>query len=159
MLMNKSAVIDGINVPIGDEKNLLELIRSANIELPTFCYHSEISVYGACRMCMVDVKGRGIVPACSTPVADGMVVSTNTRRIRDMRKMTIELMLASHDQSCTTCPKSGDCKLQSIAKRMGITTVRFKNMVHEAPLDLSSDAIIRDPGKCVLCGDCVRVCN
>ncbi len=157
--IDRTATIDGVSVPIGDEKNLLELIRSAHIELPTFCYHSEISVYGACRMCMVELEGRGIVPACSTPVEPGMTVSTNTKRIRDMRKMTIELMLASHDQNCTTCPKSGDCKLQNIAKRMGITKVRFKSMPHKAPVDLSSDSIVRDPGKCVLCGDCVRVCS
>lgn len=159
MYTENTALIDGISVPIDNERNLLELIRKANIELPTFCYHSEISIYGACRMCMVDVEGRGIVPACSTPVSPGMVVKTSTKKIRDMRKMTIELMLASHDQNCTTCPKSGDCKLQKIARRMGITKVRFQSMVREATVDSSSDAIVRDPSKCILCGDCVRVCN
>ena len=155
----RTAVIDTIEVPIGDERNLLELIRKAHIELPTFCYHSEISVYGACRMCMVEVEGRGIVPACSTPVADGMVVKTNTKQIRDMRKMIVELMLANHDQNCTMCPKSGDCQLQKIARQMGISKVRFKQRVDFPDLDLSSDAILRDPKKCVLCGDCVRVCK
>ena len=159
MYSDKNAIIDGITVPIENERNLLELIRKANIELPTFCYHSEISVYGACRMCMVDVEGRGIVPACSTPVAHGMVVKTSTKRVRDMRRMTIELMLASHDQNCTTCPKSGDCKLQQIARRMGISKVRFQQMSRSGEKDLSSEAIVRDPSKCVLCGDCVRVCS
>ncbi len=159
MFITKTATIDGMSVPLGNEKNLLELIRKANIELPTFCYHSEISVYGACRMCMVDVEGRGIVPACSTAAENGMVVRTNSKDIRAMRKMTIELMLAAHDQNCTTCPKSGDCQLQRMAKRMGITRVRFKPMVREVEKDLSSEAITRDPSKCVLCGDCVRVCN
>jgi len=155
----RTAVIDTIEVAIGDERNLLELIRKAHIELPTFCYHSEISVYGACRMCMVEVEGRGIVPACSTAAADGMVVHTNTKQIRDMRKMIVELLLANHDQSCTTCPKSGDCKLQKIARQMGISKVRFKQRENFPELDLSSDAILRDPKKCVLCGDCVRVCK
>ena len=159
MFVTRTATIDGMSVPLGNEKNLLELIRKANIELPTFCYHSEISVYGACRMCMVDVEGRGIVPACSTAAEDGMVVRTNSKEIRAMRKMTIELMLAAHDQNCTTCPKSGECQLQRLARRMGVTRVRFKPMVREAERDLSSDAITRDPSKCVLCGDCVRVCN
>lgn len=158
-MKNHVAVIDHIEVPIEGERNLLELIRKANIELPTFCYHSEISVYGACRMCMVELEGRGIVPACSTPVFDGMVVRTNTKRIRDMRKVTVELMLSNHDQNCTTCPKSGDCKLQRIARQLGITKVRFKQTNKGLPIDTSSDAIIRDPSKCVLCGDCVRVCS
>ena len=155
----KTATIDNQVVQIGDQKNLLELIRAANIELPTFCYHSDISVYGACRMCMVDVEGRGVLPACSTCIEEGMVVKTNTKQIRDMRKMIIELMLAAHDQNCTTCPKSGDCKLQKIAMRMGVTKVRFKQVNTPLPVDMSSDAIVRDPSKCVLCGDCVRTCN
>ena len=158
-MKTQTAVIDNFTIQIEDEKNLLELIRKANIELPTFCYHSEISVYGACRMCMVEIEGRGIVPACSTKPEGGMVVHTNTAQIRKMRKMIIELMLASHDQSCTTCPKSGDCKLQNIAKQLGVDKIRFKQMKTHQELDLSSDAIIRDPGKCILCGDCVRVCN
>jgi NADH-quinone oxidoreductase subunit G len=153
------AVIDNIEVPIGDERNLLELIRKAHIELPTFCYHSEISVYGACRMCMVAVEGRGIVPACSTPAEGGMVVSTNTKQIRDMRRMIVELLLANHDKNCTACPKSGDCKLQQIAHQMGIRKVRFKQRTEFNLPDLSSEAILRDPAKCVLCGDCVRVCK
>lgn len=155
----KKAVIDGITVEIDNERNLLELIRKANIELPTFCYHSDISVYGACRMCMVEVEGMGLVTACSTPVRDGMKVKTQTKQIRDMRKMIIELLLASHDQSCTTCPKTEDCKLQTMAKRLGVSKVRFDQSPMEKNLDLSSPSIVRDPAKCILCGDCVRVCN
>ncbi|MDR1001068.1 MAG: [FeFe] hydrogenase, group A [Clostridiales bacterium] len=155
----KTVTIDRAVVPIEDERNLLELCRKAGVELPTFCYHSEISVYGACRMCMVEVEGRGIMPACSTKAEDGMIVRTNTKEIRDMRKMIIELMLASHDQSCTTCPKSGDCHLQKIARQLGVTKVRFKQMNDMKPLDFSSPAILRDPAKCILCGDCVRVCE
>ena len=158
-MRQKTAVIDNCVVPIEDEKNLLELIRKGGVELPTFCYHSDISVYGACRMCMVDVEGRGIIPACSAKAEDGMVVRTNTGQIRDMRKMIIELMLASHDQNCTTCPKSGDCRLQKIAQQLGVKKVRFSRSTKVEPVDFSSEAIIRDPGKCILCGDCVRVCN
>ncbi|MDO4552369.1 MAG: [FeFe] hydrogenase, group A [Bacillota bacterium] len=158
-MKQQTVTIDSITVPYEGEKNLLELIRKANIELPTFCYHSEISVYGACRMCMVEVEGRGLVPACSTPVADQMVVHTNTEQVRRMRKMIVELMLAHHDQNCTTCPKSGECKLQDISKQLGIQKVRFQRTEGLKPVDHSSDAIVRDPNKCVLCGDCVRVCN
>lgn len=159
MFKKQTVTIDKMTVPIDGERNLLELVRKAKIDLPTFCYHSDMSVYGACRMCMVDVKGNGIVAACSTPPADGMVVNTNTKQLRDMRKMIVELMLANHDQNCTTCPKSGDCKLQKIARQMGIDKVRFQQVNQDKVRDLSSDAIIRDPGKCVLCGDCVRVCD
>ena len=158
-MKNQIITIDRASVHIEGEQNLLELCRKAGIELPTFCYHSEISVYGACRMCMVEVEGRGVVPACSTKAEDGMVVYTNTKQIRNMRRVIIELMLASHDQSCTTCPKSGDCRLQTIAKQLGVTDVRFKQMNRVEPVDSSSDAILRDPSKCVLCGDCVRVCD
>jgi len=158
-MKHQTITIDRMVIPIAGEQNLLELCRKAGIELPTFCYHSEISVYGACRMCMVDVEGRGIVPACSTQAEDGMVLHTNTKQIRNMRKMIIELLLASHDQSCTTCPKSGDCRLQSIAKQLGVTDVRFKRMSREQVVDTSSDSILRDPSKCILCGDCVRVCD
>jgi len=158
-MKHQTIIIDRTLVTIEGERNLLELCRKAGIELPTFCYHSEISVYGACRMCMVEVEGRGLVPACSTKAEDGMVVHTNTKQVRDMRKMIIELMLASHDQSCTTCPKSGDCRLQAIAKQLGVTDVRFKQMNRVETIDFSSDAILRDPSKCILCGDCVRVCD
>jgi NADH-quinone oxidoreductase subunit G len=158
-MKNQTAIIDRVTVRLEGERNLLELCRKAGVELPTFCYHSEISVYGACRMCMVEVEGRGVVPACSTNAEDGMVVHTNTKQIRDMRKMTIELMLASHDQSCTTCPKSGDCRLQSIAKQLDVSHIRFKQMNEVKPVDFSSVAIVRDPGKCILCGDCVRMCD
>ncbi len=159
MFKKQTVTIDKMTVPIDGERNLLELVRKAKIDLPTFCYHSDMSVYGACRMCMVDVNGSGVVAACSTPPADGMVVNTNTKQLRDMRKMIVELMLANHDQNCTTCPKSGDCKLQRIARQMGIDKVRFQQVNQDKVKDLSSDAIIRDPAKCVLCGDCVRVCD
>lgn len=159
MNKNQTIIVDNIEVPVEGERNLLEVIRKAHIELPTFCYHSEISIYGACRMCMVEIEGRGIQPACSTPPEAGMVVHTDTGKIRSMRRMIIELMLAAHDQDCLTCPKSGDCRLQKIAKQLGVTNVRFKQVNKKAAKDLTSDAIVRDPNKCVLCGDCVRVCN
>ncbi|MDR1037538.1 MAG: [FeFe] hydrogenase, group A [Deltaproteobacteria bacterium] len=157
--MKNTAVIDRIPVALEGERNLLELIRKAGVELPTFCYHSEISVYGACRMCMVDVEGRGLVPACSTRAEEGMVVRTNTSEVRDLRKMIIELMLAAHDDDCTVCPKSGDCRLQSIARQLGVTSNRFKPMRRTAEKDETSDCVLRDPSKCILCGDCVRVCE
>ena len=158
-MKTQTVTIDQMIVPVDGERNLLELCRKAGIELPTFCYHSEISVYGACRMCMVEVEGRGILPACSTNAEDGMVIHTNTKQIRAMRKMIIELTLAAHDRQCTTCPKSGDCRLQAVAHQLGVEEVRFKSMQRDEPKDISSASIQRDPSKCILCGDCVRVCD
>lgn len=151
--------IDRKQIAIEGERNLLEIIRKANIDLPTFCYHSELSVYGACRLCMVDVVGRGLVSACSTPPEPGMQVKTNTREIRSMRKIIVELLLAGHEHACPTCFKSASCQLQSLARRLGIQKVRFKQRSASAPLDTSSVSLVRDPNKCVLCGDCVRICS
>ena len=157
--MAASVTVDNLSINIEKDENLLELIRRAGIDLPTFCYHSEISVYGACRMCMVEVEGRGIVPACSTKPEADMVIKTHTQQIRNMRKMIIELMLAKHEPRCTTCPESGECRLQSIATQLGVRDVRFKQVSKPEPVDNTSEAIERDPGKCILCGDCVRVCG
>jgi len=151
--------IDGKPIEYTDEKNVLEVVRLAGIELPTFCYHSELSVYGACRMCVVEIDGMGIVGSCSTPPRDGMVVRTNTPRVRNIRRMALELLLANHDRECTTCSKSGQCKLQDLSYRFGIKHIRFGNRDETLALDLSSPSIVRDPNKCILCGDCVRVCK
>jgi NADH-quinone oxidoreductase subunit G len=161
--MNKvtqpTLTIDGKTVVIDGERNLLELVRKANIDLPTFCYHSELSVYGACRLCLVQVEGRGIQGACSTPPEPGMKVQTTTPEIREIRKIAVELLLANHDQSCPTCSRSANCQLQSLALRLGVKKVRFKSVHQPVPLDESSPSLARDPNKCVLCGDCVRMCS
>jgi NADH-quinone oxidoreductase subunit G len=152
-------LIDNIPVEIEDEKNLLSLIRKAGIDLPTFCYYSELSVYGACRMCMVENKWGGMEAACSTPPRAGMEIYTNTPKLRKYRKMILELLLSHHCRDCTTCEKNGECRLQELAERFGINQVRFNNTVDESKQDTSSLCIVRNPNKCILCGDCVRVCN
>ncbi|MDR1523479.1 MAG: [FeFe] hydrogenase, group A [Endomicrobium sp.] len=157
--MEKYLIINGVKIFFENEKNILEIIQKAKIELPTFCYHSELSTYGSCRLCMVEVEGTGIIPACSTPATSGMVVSTNTEKIISMRKIIVELLLANHDRECTTCQKSQSCKLQTLARRLGIENVRFKNVVHKTDRDLSTYALVREQDKCILCGDCVRFCD
>jgi NADH-quinone oxidoreductase subunit G len=159
MIKQATVTIDGKEIPIEGERNLLELVRKARIELPTFCYHSDLSIYGACRLCLVQVEGRGIQGACSTPPEPGLRIRTNTEELREIRRITLELLLANHDGSCPTCIKSADCKLQALARRMGVEKVRFKAPPRPAPIDDSSPSLIRDPNKCVLCGDCVRVCS
>ena len=151
--------IDGIPVEINGEKNLLELIRKVGVKMPTFCYHSELSIYGACRMCMVENKWGGLEAACSTPPKAGMEIRTNTERLRKYRKMILELLLANHCRDCTTCDNNGSCKLQDLAKRFDINDVRFPNTAEKPKIEASSVSIVRDQHKCILCGDCVRMCS
>lgn len=159
--MNKKGYIyvDNIKVPIEGERNLLEVIRKANIDIPTFCYHSELSIYGSCRMCMVDVDGRGLMASCSTAAEPDMRIRTNTEEIRELRQIAVELLLANHEKSCPTCKRSASCKLQDLGRKLGIDKVRFKPVNKPQPLDESSDVLVRDPNKCILCGDCVRMCS
>jgi NADH-quinone oxidoreductase subunit G len=151
--------VDNVRVPIEGEKNLLTLIRKANVDIPTFCYHSSLSTYGACRLCLVEIDGKKIDASCVVPPKDGMTIRTTTPRIRSMRRMNLELLLANHKQDCPTCDRSADCKLRDLASKMGVKNVRFRRTREERPLDLGSVALARDPNKCVLCGDCVRYCS
>lgn len=151
--------IDGRKVEFTDELNILTVIRKADIDIPTLCYHSELSVYGACRLCTVENDKGKTFASCSEPPRDGMVIYTNTPRLMKYRKLILELLLAAHCRDCTTCIKSGECQLQSLAHRMGVMDVRFENTKELQPIDDSSPAIVRDPNKCILCGDCVRMCD
>ncbi len=159
MSETKKLTVNGLEIEFTDERNLLEVIRKAGIDIPTFCYHSELSIYGACRLCLVQVEGRGVMASCSTAPAEGMVIHTDTKEIREMRKISIELLLANHNRECPTCHKSATCALQNLARRLGVHEVRFKSPVRQEPIDHSSPSLDRDPNKCILCGDCVRVCS
>ena len=151
--------IDGRKVQFTDEQNVLSVIRNAGIDIPTLCYHSEVSTFGACRLCTVeDDRGRTFA-SCSEEPRDGMVIFTNTGRIKRHRKLILELLLAAHCRDCTTCVKSGECNLQMLAHRLGVTQVRFANTREIHEVDTSSPSIVRDPNKCILCGDCIRACD
>ncbi len=155
----KYITINNRKVPFEDEKNLLSVIRKAGIDLPTFCYHSELSTYGACRMCVVeDDRGR-IMASCSEVPRDGMVIYTNTPKLQHHRKLILELLLASHCRDCTTCRSNGVCTLQKLARQLGVDTVRFEHNKEIQPVDISSNCVVIDPNKCILCGDCVRTCE
>lgn len=157
--MSAYMTIDGIKVQIEGEKNILELARKAGIEIPAFCYDSELSIYGACRMCMFEDERGRLDASCSCKPRDGMVIRTNTAKLRKYRKMILELLLANHCRDCTTCHMSGKCKLQEFAYKFNIEGVRFPNNSCLLSQDSSSHSIIRAPGKCILCGKCVRMCN
>ncbi|MBQ6076436.1 MAG: (2Fe-2S)-binding protein [Lachnospiraceae bacterium] len=152
-------IIDGQRVNFDGEKNVLAVIRKAGIEMPTFCYHSDLSTYGACRMCIVEDERGKIDASCSLEPRDGMVIKTNSARLLKHRRTILELMLASHDCNCTTCEKSGNCRLQELAHQFGIRAVRFQDTREKLEPDLSSPAVVRNPNKCILCGDCVRICE
>ena len=151
--------IDGQRVAFDGEPNVLSVIRKAGIEMPTFCYYSDLSVYGACRMCVVEDERGKIDTSCSMQPRDGLRIRTNTARLLKHRRMILELMLASHNCNCTICEKSGSCHLQELALQFGVRRVRFQDNRDIAPVDDSSPAVVRDPSKCILCGDCVRVCE
>ncbi|MBQ4334529.1 MAG: iron hydrogenase small subunit [Myxococcaceae bacterium] len=164
MADSRKLTVNGREIEFTDERNLLEVIRQAGIDLPTFCYHSELSIYGACRLCLVEVTQNGrtmVMAACSTAPAPGMVIQTETKELREMRKISVELLLANHNTECPTCVRSSSCALQNIARRLGVAEVRYKKLQPEEmePLDLSSPSLQRDPNKCIKCGDCVRVCS
>lgn len=151
------------NMPLSVPKgiSILEAARMAGIEIPTLCYLKKINEIGACRICMVEVKGaRSLVTACVYPVNEGMEIFTNTERVRKSRKMTLELILSTHDRKCLSCVRSGTCELQQLCKEYGVDDEgRFDgaNPVHE--YDDSAIHMIRDNGKCILCRRCVAACQ
>ena len=151
--------INGKKIEFTNEKNILTIIRKAGFEVPTLCYQPELSVFGACRLCTVqDDRGR-FFASCSEEPRDGMVIYTHTEKLRQYRKLIVELLLAAHCRDCTTCDKHGKCTLQKLSYQLGINTVRFDNHRETAEVDFSSPSIVRDPNKCILCGNCVRVCS
>lgn len=157
--MGGTMIIDGKKVPFTNQKNILSIIRDSGIDLPTFCYHSELSIYGACRMCSVETSKGEIIATCSEKPKDGLEIYTNSPRIRKYRKMILELLLANHDKDCTSCERTGRCQLQKLAKRYGLSKNRFTQLSQNNEIDNSSPSIIRNPNKCIKCGDCVMVCE
>lgn len=157
--------INGKECEFTDEPNLLEVIRKAGFDVPTFCYRPDLKPFGSCRMCVVEVEypnGRVMVnSSCTMPPEAGIKVSTNSARVRKIRKTVLELLLANHDRECTTCDKSGNCDLQKYSEEYGIREIRFPKLKAEKmqPIDDYNPSIKRDTNKCILCGACVRACQ
>ena len=152
--------VDNIRVEYDNEPNVLEVCRKAGVEIPNFCFHSDLSVYGACRMCVVENEETGKIDAsCSMEPRNGMRIRTNSARLLKHRRVILELLLASHNCNCTTCEKSGHCHLQTLAQQFGVRRIRFEDTRERYEIDNTSPAVLRDPNKCILCGDCVRVCE
>ena len=152
--------IDGHQVEAEAGTTVLEAARQAGIKIPTLCYLEGINEIGACRICLVEVKGaRTLLASCVTPVAAGMEVRTNTREVRKARKLNLELIMSSHPQECLTCSRSTNCELQQMASELGITELRFAGEMPPYEPDRSSLSLVRDPRKCILCRRCVSVCE
>ncbi len=160
----KMLIIEGKEVEFDNEPNLLEVIRKAGMNVPTFCYRPDLTQYGACRMCVVEVEypnGRRVInSSCTMPPEAGIKVYLNTEKVRRIRKTVLELLLANHDRECTTCEKSGNCELQKYSEEYGIRNIKYPSIQKEdfLPIDNSNPSIVRDPNKCILCGACVRAC-
>ncbi len=153
--------INGIEVEVPAGSTILEAAYKAGIDIPTLCYLKDINEIGACRICVVEVKGaRGLVTACVYPVADGMEVFTNTEKVQKARKMNLELVLSTHNQDCLGCVRSGDCELQKLSKDYGIKdTNKWEGETIQWPLDDSAAHMYRDNTKCILCRRCVAACG
>ena len=157
--------INGKAVTVPANYTILEAAREMNINIPTLCYcahlgSGESNKPASCRVCVVEVeKRRNLAPACATPVAEGMVVHTNTQRALNARRTVVELMLSDHPKNCLTCPKNQDCELQKLAVEFGITDIQYQGEINTFPVDKSSNAIMRDLSKCVMCRRCETVCS
>ncbi|HHN46343.1 MAG TPA: ferredoxin, partial [Planctomycetes bacterium] len=152
--------IDGIRVDAPEGASVLQAARLAGVKIPTLCYLEGVQAIGACRVCVVDVQGaKALMASCVTPATDGMVVRTNTQRVRDARRTVVELLLSDHDGECQTCERNDDCELQAVARELGVREVRYTGVKSRGMKDASTPALVRDTGKCILCRRCVTVCS
>ncbi len=152
--------IDGKDVTVDKGTSVLEAARQIKINIPTLCYLKDVQAIGACRICVVEVKGaRTLQAACVLPATEGMVVKTNTQLVRETRKMILELLLSDHRMECPTCPRSTNCELQALSKDLGIGDVKYKGASAPVYTDSSSLSLTRDSSKCILCRRCVSVCQ
>ena len=152
--------INGMPVTAPAGSTVLEAARSAGIKIPTLCYLKDINEIGACRMCLVEVKGaRSLVTSCVHPVAEGMEVFTNTPAVRRSHKATLELLLSNHRKDCLSCPRSTDCELQALCNEYGVDEYKYGKFDLKPDVDDSAVHLIRDNSKCILCRRCVAVCS
>ena len=158
---NVNLKINGIPVTVPADTTVIEAARKAGVGIPTLCYLKDINEIGACRMCLVEIKGaRSFAAACVQPVGEGMEVFTNTPALRQNRKNTLELLLSAHEKKCLSCVRSGDCELQRLSKEYGIEDVdKFKGATPHYELDESAAHMVRDNNKCILCRRCVAACT
>ena len=152
--------INNIKVNAEEGMTMLDAAKSVGISIPTLCHLKDLAPTGACRICTVEVDGqRGLVPSCAFPVFDGMVVQTNSARVRRARKTIVELLVENHPQDCLVCVRNKNCELQNLAETYSVREHRYVGETKSHAIDISSASMERDPAKCILCGRCVRVCH
>lgn len=152
--------INGKLIETPDGATILDTAKRAGIRIPTLCFLEKRDPIGACRVCLVEVDGaRTLMASCSTPVTDGMVVHTNSPRVRAARKQVVELLLSEHDGNCQTCDRNQDCELQDLASELGIREIHFEGEKAKPRIDDSTPALIRNNSKCIKCRRCVTVCS
>lgn len=152
--------INNLAIEVPEGTTILKAAKQNGINIPTLCYLENVQEPGSCRVCVVEVEGaKTLQPSCVTKVTEGMKIFTNTKKVRDARKMVLELILSDHPWECNTCERNQDCELQKLAEEYGIREVRFASVKERVPLDESTPGIIRDPNKCILCRRCVTVCQ
>jgi NADP-reducing hydrogenase subunit HndD len=157
---NITLTIDGKEVVVKKGSSILDAARKINIDIPTLCFLKEINEVGNCRMCLVEIEGvRGYKTSCIYPAEDGMVVRTNTKDLIDTKKTVLELILSAHNRKCLTCVRNTNCALQDLSKKFGIEDIEFEGQMPKADLDISSECIVRDNSKCILCKRCINICK
>jgi bidirectional [NiFe] hydrogenase diaphorase subunit len=154
----KTLTIDGKEVSALEGETILQVARENGIDIPTLCYLEGLEPIGACRLCLVEVKGiNRLVPACVTQVEEGMEVVTNSERLIKYRQMILELLFSERNHTCSVCVVNGHCELQRLAQRLGVTHIRFPYRYPNLPIDASHERFVIDHNRCVLCTRCVRV--
>lgn len=155
-----TVTIDGQELKVREGQSILGVARSNDIYIPTLCFLKGLSALGGCRLCLVEVQGvPRLLPACVTKVSDGMVVTTDSPKLQEYRRMILELLLAERNHICAFCVASGHCELQDLAQRLGVTYVRYPYRFPRYAVDASHERFLYDPNRCVLCTRCVRACE
>ncbi len=155
-----NVTIDGVSVQVPSNYTVLEAAKQAGVKIPTLCYLKDVNEVGACRVCLVEVeKARALAAACVMPVSEGMVVHTNSKKVRDTRRATLEMILSDHNRDCLACIRNKNCELQTLAEEYGIRKVTFEGEKSPSTYDDKSFSIVRDGSKCIKCGRCVSACK
>lgn len=160
MLEKIKLTIDGKEIEVEKGTTILQSARQANIDIPTLCYLKEINEAGDCRMCIVEIEGRrGYVPSCITIAEDGMIVRTDTPELNESRRIMLDLILSTHNRDCLTCVRNGNCELQTLAEKFGVTNIEYEGEKIAPKMDELSPSIVRDNSKCIMCKRCVATCK
>jgi len=154
-----SVKIDGEYVAAREGQTILEVARAGGKFIPTLCWLENVSAMGGCRLCIVEVSGVGrLLPACTTPVQDGMSVTTQSEKLTQYRRIALEFLLSERNHQCAVCVSNNHCELQALAQRLGVTYVRYPYSFPKLAVDSSHERYVLDHNRCILCTRCVRVC-